>query len=258
MGHWRGFVEGFSGSLGSTERTSPSSFTGTTNPVYMISTHGLRTTETSSNIYRVWRIKNVVSGAASLDELDVTYNASYSTSPPAPQPTGGNIIDEGDVRVKQIAGIGNSLWLAHGLTCAVSGANQGCIRVMRFDVGQDGAGHLTATIGQAILFSGSVGTFYWMPAIAATSSQSTIVVFLNSSSTSYLSSAFSTKSASATFYGAATSLLTGGCSNGIQDGDYEGAQSSTDLASFWIGGESSPIDGNCSSIWRTRLANVTP
>lgn len=51
--------------------TSPSSFSGTTNPVYVISTHGL-SGETSSTVYRVWRVRNVVSGAASLDEIDVS------------------------------------------------------------------------------------------------------------------------------------------------------------------------------------------
>jgi hypothetical protein len=240
--------------------TNPSSFSGTTNPVYMISTHHPTMTETSSSIYRVWRVRNVVSGAAALDELDVTVsNGSYSTSPPAPQLSGGFIIDEGDPRVKQIAGIGDSLWLTLGTTCSVNGANQGCIRVLDFGVGQDAGGHLTAYVAQSFLFSGAAGVHYWMPAIAATSNQSTIVVFLTSSSSTYLSSAFTTKTVSASFYPAATALFNGGCANGIRDGDYQGAQTNPgDLASFWIAGEATPPAGQCSALWQTKIANVTP
>jgi hypothetical protein len=50
-------------------------------------------------VYRVWRVRNVVSGAASLDELDVSV-ASYSTPPSAPQ-AGGGAIDEGDYQGAQ-------------------------------------------------------------------------------------------------------------------------------------------------------------
>ncbi len=242
--------------------TSPSSFPGTTNPVYMISTHGLtQAGETSSTIYRVWRIRNVVSGAAALDELDVSAG-SYSTPPGAPQ-AGGGVIDAGDVRIRQVAGIGNSLWTAHSLTCNVAGTNQSCIRVYRFDLGQDSGGHLTAVVGQApAIFSGPAGVPYWMPAVAASSAQSTIVPFLTSSSASYLSSAFTTKAAAATTYGSPTSLLTGGCNNGSpvgRSGDYQGAQTNpNDLASFWIAGEATPVAGQCSSLWKTEIANVTP
>ena len=240
--------------------TNPSSFSGTTNPVYMISTHHPTVTEPSSSIYRVWRVRNVVSGAATLDELDVTVsNGTYSTAPEAPQLSGGNIIDEGDPRVKQIAGIGDSLWLTLGTNCNVNGANQGCIRVLDFGVGQDAGGHLTAYVAQSLLFSGAAGVYYWMPAIAATSNQSTIVAFLTSSSSTYLSSAFTTKSVSAPSYSAATAFFSGGCSNGNRDGDYQGAQTNPgDLASFWVAGEATPPAGQCNSLWQTKIANVTP
>jgi hypothetical protein len=244
--------------------TSPSSFSGTTNPVYIVSTHGLTQVggEMSSTVYRVWRVRNVVSGAASLDELDVSVAPSYSTPPGAPQ-AGGGTIDEGDARVRQVAGIGNSLWTTHATTCSVNGSNQGCIRVLRFDVGQDGSGNLTASVGQSpALFTGPAGVYYWMPALAATSAQSTIVVFLTSSSTSYLSSLFTTKRASATLYGPATTLLAGGCNDGFplaRSGDYQGAQTNPgDLASFWIAGEATAAAGQCSTIWTTQIANVTP
>jgi hypothetical protein len=242
--------------------TSPSSFNGTTNPVYMISTHGLtQAGETSSTVYRIWRVRNVVAGLATLDELDLSV-ASYSTPPPAPQ-AGGGIIDEGDVRIRQVAGIGDSLWATHAMTCSVGGSNQGCVRVFRFDVGQDGSGNLTAAVGQSpALFSGPAGVHDWMPAIAATSAQSTVVVYLTSSSTSYLSSAYTTKSASATTYGPAATLLAGGCNNGSpasRSGDYQGAQTNpNDLASFWIAGEATSASGQCSDIWKTEIANIMP
>jgi hypothetical protein len=242
--------------------TSPSSFSGTTNPVYLISTHGLtQAGETSSSMYRIWRVRNGASGGPSLDELDLSV-ASYSTPPPAPQP-GGGIIDEGDVRIRQVAGIGDSLWATHAMTCSVDSNNQGCVRVFRFDVGQDGSGHLTAAVGQSpALFSGSKYVNYWMPAIAATSAQSTVVVYLTSSPTSYLSSAYTTKSAAATTYGPAATLLAGGCNNGSptsRSGDYQGAQTNpNDLASFWIAGEATSASGQCSDIWKTEIANVTP
>ncbi|HVT19075.1 MAG TPA: hypothetical protein VHQ90_23220 [Thermoanaerobaculia bacterium] len=239
--------------------TSPSSFAGTTNPVYMVSTHGLKLTESSSTIYRVWRIRN---SGSSLEELDLNLPLnSYSTPPKAPQSTGTNNLDEGGVDVKQIAGIGDSLWLTHGLTCGVSGTNQGCIRVMRLDVGQDPGGHVTASVGQSLLFSGAPGTHYWMPAIAANSIQSTVVVFLNSSATTYLSSAFTTKSSTDTAYPAATTLLAGGCTGNSagRTGDYQGAQTDqNDGTSFWIAGEATPAAGQCNSVWLTQIANVTP
>jgi len=107
-----------------------------------------------------------------------------------------------------------------------------------------------------------MNVYYWMPALAATSTQSTIVVFLTSSPTSSLSSQFTTKSASATLYGPATTLLTGGCNDGFplgRSGDYQGAQTNPgDLASFWIAGEATPAAGQCTTIWTTQIANVTP
>ncbi|HXO21964.1 MAG TPA: hypothetical protein VOA87_18775 [Thermoanaerobaculia bacterium] len=144
-------------------------------------------------------------------------------------------------------------------TSTVGNGNQGCIRVLRFDVGQDAQGSPTATIGQQTTFIGPSGVFYWMPAIAATSTQNTVVPFIYGSTSVFLSSAFTTKGAAATTYPAATTFATGGCPSNPRTGDYQGAQTNpNDLASFWIAGEATPNAGSCSSVWRTQVVNVTP
>ncbi|HXO22132.1 MAG TPA: hypothetical protein VOA87_19615 [Thermoanaerobaculia bacterium] len=238
--------------------TNPSSFSGTTNPVYLASTFGLPNSGVTQSTYKIWRIRNVVSGNPSLAEVDVT-GPAYETPPLAPQPPGNHAIDEGDVRVRQVAGIGDSLWATHTTTCTAGSGNQGCIRVLRFDVGQDAQGNPTATIGQQTTFIGPSGVFYWMPAIAATSMQSTVVPFIYGSTSVFLSSAFTTKGAAATAYPAATIFATGGCPSNPRTGDYQGAQTNpNDLASFWIAGEATQTAGSCSSLWRTQIANVTP
>src|SRR3712207_1458759 len=83
--------------------TSPSSFTGTTNPAYYLSTR-----RGSSNEYRVYRVRNVASGSPTLNQLTLT-GAGYSIPPDSPQPGSTVLVDTGDNRVLQVAGIGNTL-----------------------------------------------------------------------------------------------------------------------------------------------------
>jgi hypothetical protein len=244
--------------------TLPSSFSGTTNPIYLVSNHFLSMAgETRSPIYSVWRIRNVGTGAPSLNRVDVTalVNRNYQIPPEAPQLGTPIMLDTGDAGVRQLAGIGDSLWAAQSTLCTGDTSNQACVRVLRFDVGQDGSGNLTASIGQQLTFTGSSSTYFWMPGMAANSVQQTAVPFLFSSTTTYLSSAFTIKDASAGSYPASTVFGSGTCSrvgNFYRTGDYTGAQTNpNDSLSFWLDGDVAAISGSFCA-WQTQVVNVTP
>jgi hypothetical protein len=241
--------------------TSPSSFGGVSNPAYLVSNHFLNSGD-RSNIYSVWRLSNVSGGNPQLTSVNVTAlsNRNYQIPPSAEQKGGGQVTNTGDARVKQVAGIGDSLWAAQSTNCLVGSTNQSCIRVLRFDVGEDGSGNLTASIGQQTTFAGPEHTYYWMPGIAANSAQQTAVAFqFSSRDNDYLSAAFTVKDASASTYPAATTFATGSCTSGSHTGDYVGAQTNpNDLTSFWLAGERSALNSQNSCQWGTTIVNVTP
>jgi hypothetical protein len=132
------------------------------------------------------------------------------------------------------------------------------------NVGQDGAGNPTASVAQQTTFGGGDNVFYWMPSLAVNNAQRTAISFLRSSPTIFLGSAWAAKDLAATGYSAAQILRNGTCTrtdvsgSTVRTGDYLGAHTATDLASFWLTGEYATIEpansGFCS--WRTEILQV--
>jgi hypothetical protein len=104
--------------------SGPSSFSGTSNPAYLVNTiYG------SSASYRVWRVRNIdpptLQGPTS-----VLGNFMYGFPPDADQPDSSTLLDTGDVRVTQVAGLGNAISGVHGTVCNFTGStpNEACVR----------------------------------------------------------------------------------------------------------------------------------
>jgi hypothetical protein len=236
--------------------TSPSSFSGTTNPAYLLSTH-----YGSSTIYRVWQVRNVGGASPTLRVKDVSGSFTYGLQPDAPQRNSSLLLDTGDNQVIQAAGVGNALSGVHGTLCQLGGgANESCVRVVRILVGQSLSGALTASISQETTFGGHKGVFYYWPGIAVNVSEQTAVDFLRSSASSFLSSRWAVKNIGSTGFGKTFPLTTGTCPQEISDrtGDYNGAQTDpANFTSFWLAGErATTIGGECQ--WQTRIIKVDP
>lgn len=246
-----------------THYTAPSSFAGTTNPAYLVNTK-----YPSGNFYRVWRVRNILSGAApgNLQSVDVS-TPDYFNPPEAAQPGSASTdvyLRTGDSRVISAAGLGDAVWLSHTVLCNSGGdPPESCIKVARLSFSQAAAGLPSALVTQQTTFGGGANVFYYMPGIAVNQNERTVVPFLYSSTTTPLSSAWTLKNLATTAYPAATAFTSGSCSragDGTQPrtGDYVGAQTDHGLLSFWIGAEhavvSPPAAGVCT--WRTALRDV--
>lgn len=242
----------------------PTPSAGVQKPAYLLSTAA-----PPSSTYKVWRIRNVASGSPVLDRLDVTGNFEFATPPVAYQPgstTSNWYLSTGPVRILQAAGYANSFWGVHTTACAYGTLpNESCLRAVRFDAGADAAGGLTATIGYQRTITGGDGFYYWMPSVAVDGSQNIAVGFLASSLGMYESFAFTTKLGSTANFAPGQIVLAGNCSRPpsagsttrARTGDYVGAQTNTDLASFWLAGEAAQlIGGSCQ--WGTKLIQVVP
>jgi len=249
--------------------TNPSSFSGTSNPAYLIG-NGLFATRD----YTIWRVKNVATGSPTVDFIHVNSDIMLPLSPPPPAKQLGtvNLLESGDPRISGTAAIGDALWATHGNTCNVGGGEEeSCVVVLRFTVGQDTAGRMTAAISQSHTFGGAQdGVSFWMPGIAVTQQEQTVVTFQTSSPTSYLSTWYTSKNLTDPAYQTPTVLTTGTCAIPDQPpfvfeartGDYVGAMSAPDLKSVWIAGERlipfPPEFGVNSCIWDTWIGRVGP
>lgn len=117
--------------------TSPSSFVNTTNPAYLVSTiFG------NNNQYRLWRLANQWAGVGPKFEVVNAAGAfAYSLQPDANQFGSASLLDTGDNRMMQVAGIGNGLQAVHATGCNFSGgAAESCVRQVRVIAGQNVAG----------------------------------------------------------------------------------------------------------------------
>jgi hypothetical protein len=92
------------------------SFPGTTNPVYLVSS---LSADLAHYDYKVWRIRNVLSGASpnQLQQVTVTGSSQYATPPQARQAGTTSVLDTTDARITLAAGASNALWFAHGTSC---------------------------------------------------------------------------------------------------------------------------------------------
>jgi hypothetical protein len=229
------------------------SFSGSANPVYLVST-----VRAPSSTYRLWRLRNLTSSAPKLDHVNVTAATGYSQPNDAPQHGGAPDLDTGTARVISAVGQGNTVTLAHTTGCNVGGgAVETCIRLLRITAGQNPAGLPTATASRLLTIDGAPGEFLYHPGVSVNASGHAAVLFLRSSTTRFLGSAW-------TLQGPTTSpepvmgLSDGTCHRSSErTGDFTGAALSPNGASFWVGAERAATLG-ATCIWQTSVAEITP
>jgi hypothetical protein len=242
--------------------TSPSSFSGISNPVYLINTiFG------TSATYRVWRVSNI--NPPSLQgPTNVNGNVTYGLQPDAPQSGSAIPLDTGDTRVTQVAGLGNLISGVHGTVCnAGGGANESCVRYVRILVG--GAGSTpTATINDQTFFTFGAGNFVFWPGVAVNSAGQAAIAYhrnLNGAGARFLSSLVTLRSGGALV--ASFFITSGTCTlpaspqtnpPQARTGDYIGAQTNpSDFTSFYLAGErATVISGSC--LWQTQIIRLVP
>lgn len=240
--------------------TSPSSFSGTTNPAYYLST-----TRGSSSQYHVYRVRNVAGGSPTLASLTLT-GGSYGIPPDSPQPSSSIRIDTGDNRMLQVAGIGNNLVGMFTTVCNFTSgtANESCTRAPRVRVGQSGTGGLTASLPENTFAGVGNNIFVHHSSIATNTSLRSASNWESSGATRSLRSDARIKNVNAGWTNVST-YAPGSCSlpptppstTTARSGDYSGAQLDPSLTSFWLAGEQAvPISSACQ--WRTRIARLVP
>jgi hypothetical protein len=231
--------------------SSPSSFSGTSNPAYLVNTlFG------SSTSYRVWRVRNIdpptLQGPTS-----VSGNFMYDLPPDADQPNSSTLLDTGDVRVTQVAGLGNAISGVHGTVCNFTGGtpNEACVRYVRIVVGQSSTGNLTASINDQLTFGFGDGSFSFFPGVAVNNSGQAALDYHWSASSQFLSSVVTLRTTLASFF-----INSGTCAQTLSDrtGDYIGAQTDpSDFTSFWLAGErATTISDSCQ--WETQIIKLVP
>lgn len=240
--------------------TNPSSFAGTTNPVYLVnSVFGI--SNGSSNAYRVWRVRNLA--PITLQGAVIAGNFLNSIPPNAPQQGSATLLDTGDTRVTQVAGRGNFISAVHSTGCVVgSPPNVSCVRHIRFSVGQNAAGALTAAINDQVTFGSppvaGTGTFIFWPGVAVNNVGQTAIPYLrnrNSAGARFLSSFVTLRNGAVN--SAPFLINSGTCAQPFtRTGDYVGAQTDPlDFLSFWLAGErATTITGTCK--WQTQIVKL--
>src|SRR5439155_23279776 len=135
------------------------------NPAYALSTR-----RGTSNVYHVWRVRNVASGPT-LGQVVLT-NHSYAIPPSSPQPGTAVRLDTGDNRVLAASGIGNQFEGILTSLCAFTPntPNESCTLAPRVSVGQSGAGGVTAAILENPFTGFGDNLFAHHPSIALNSS----------------------------------------------------------------------------------------
>jgi hypothetical protein len=217
--------------------TSPSSFPGHVNPLYMVSTDA-----TPTSTYRVWRASNLDPITISLAQA--TGNMQFTHPPPAPQPASAKLLATSatDSRILKAVGLGDRAWASHSVSCA-NGAlpNEACVRVIGVVLSDGGVFPFVTFFQQTTVGCGDE-VFCWMPAVAVDGAQRTAVAFLRSSASEYLSASWTTKAASVPNYSTYQTIRTGTCTrddgNSPQTGDFTGAHPNSSLSGFWLTGES--------------------
>ena len=232
--------------------TAPSSFAGTSNPVYLVSADR----SASDPTYWIWRLRNAVgSGQLQMVALNTT---PYEFPPNAKQPPASTMtLETGDSRILQTSGVGDSLWISQTVACNHgSGTNETCLRIGRLAVGET-SGQLSASEPYQHVIGGGENTFLYFPGVVANQDQRTAVPFLISGTSRFLSSMVTLKQFADADYGRPQTLGAGNCGRNTvilqRTGDYVGAALDPNLTKFWVSAEYAAML-NCS--WWTRIAPV--
>jgi hypothetical protein len=235
--------------------TSPSSGENTTNPAYFLST-----TRGSSNQYHVHRVRNVFAGSPTYARVTLT-SGSYGIPPAGNQPGTASLIDSGDNRMLQVAGIGNTLVGQFTTVCNFTSApNESCTRAPRVTVGFGGGGTLSASIPENTFQGFGDNIFVHHPSIATDTALRSAATwqFNGTGGVGFFhSSSAMIKGVNANWAGVQTYAV-GNCSYLLgRAGDYSGAQLDPSLFGFWLAGEKAiTLGGSCQ--WSTRIVRVDP
>lgn len=245
--------------------TAPSSFQGTINPSYLVSTQPRLAQD-----YKVWRVRSLLLGAGPGNFQRVTVAARpYDRPPPATQPGTPQKLEVNDSRTLQAAGLGNTLWLVATERCNMGGgSDESCIRAVRLTVSQ-GLDFPVVTVNKELTLGLGPDAFAFMPGLALSQDERLIIPFLSSSAFEPLSFNWTQKLPSTDSFTAAQRALTGTCVRTAPDpqldkarlrtGDYVAAQADpVTLNSFWLAGEASAVEPSNSSFcsWKTEVRLV--
>jgi hypothetical protein len=244
--------------------TKPSSFTGTTNPAYLVSSDTKPTNSGTSNLYHVYRVRNVGTGSPTLQgPVDVAGNYTYSVPPQAPQNGTTQTLDTGDTRILQAGGLGNVIWAVHTTGCVIGASTLACARAVRLAVGQDGSGNPTARLTQQTVF-GVSNAFVFEPGVAVNQFEAIAVPFQLAGQGRYLGAFWTEKDPNASTFFSMLGLAQGACAQteSNQTGKYTGA--ATDPATvrlFYMAAEATATfvannQRRCG--WTTRINSVDP
>jgi hypothetical protein len=241
--------------------SGPSSGFLATNPAYFLSTR-----RGTSNQYFVHRIKNVASGAPTYTRVTLTGGITYGIPPNGGQPGTALLIDSGDNRVLQVAGIGNILVGQLTTVCNFTAGtpNESCTLTPRVLVGFGTLGSLTASLQENNFVGLGNNLFVHHPSIATDFSLRSATVWEFNGPTRFLSSIALFKNLNAN-WSAVQTFAPGSCADLLLDrglvrsGDYTGAQLDPVGVGFWLAGEQAipiPTGGTCQ--WQTRVIKLNP
>jgi hypothetical protein len=240
--------------------TSPSSVAGTINPAYYLSTK-----RGTSNQYFVHRIRNVASGSPTYTRVTLV-NLSYGIPPAGTQPGTAALIDSGDNRMLQVAGIGNTIIGQFTTICNFTSGtpNESCTLTPRVSVGIGFFGTLTASIPENNFVGFGNNIFVHHPSIATDTALRSGSTWEFNGAAFQLGSAAMSKVVNANWVGVQT-YAPGACADLLVDGglvrsgDYSGAQLDPSGSGFWLAGEQAiqiPAAGTCQ--WQTRAVRLNP
>jgi hypothetical protein len=169
----------------------------------------------------------------------------------------------------QAAGRGNTFVGIHTTGCQFTTSTpvESCPRQLRFNVGQDGSGNLTASVLENVFAGFGDNVYVHHPSIARNSALKVGSVWEFSGPSNALSSASMIKDVGGanpwvgvqTFAsGTCSQPASPGSTTRARSGDYSGAQTDpSDSTAFWLAGErSTSIGGTCQ--WDTRVAKLVP
>lgn len=247
----------------------PSSFKGTKNPLYLLSTEtGVPGSPFVSNRLHVWRIRNMSSGNPTISGKTIKGSWTYASSPWAEQP-GGPLLATGAQKVTGLVSRGNTLYGVFNSACTVgvSPPFESCIVLAKVGVGQNLKGKMTAKLKQEFGATYGADTFIWMPSIAVTSA-GVVFVTAQASDDSVLFGGL--RAIGMRQDGSTTSFQPwfpitpeGECPTGIADGTRTGDYTATvldpnDPTKVWMAGEYSKDFGATGCWWGTTIVHATP
>ena len=169
-------------------------------PLFFVSTRFL-----TNDKYVLWRLRDTGGAKPTLSRHNLKGGEDYSF-PPAAEQRQGLPLDTGDMRVMQAAYRNGSVWAVHATACSIgSRPNESCVRALEIVPRADG--------GEVVYQDtfGKTNWFFWWPGIAVNQRDDVVVAFQRSRPASYLSTGFTSKRSSESWFGAVEGLVKGEC-----------------------------------------------